>query len=130
MSVTIDYDWTELGHNAYNSCIKNKLDTYLPYPIEAISNETHFNAYERFNNAFNKYINLAKENDCCVLIFSHGDAIASQIQRECNNTVYTTPPLSWFAKYADNMEKIAWCEDIGVIDGGNPCSLDDFISNN
>jgi hypothetical protein len=132
LSIQIDYDWTEVGNIALMACNRNDINSFLPYPIEAISNESHDDANKRFNDTFDKYLAIAKENDCVVLVFSHGDAVANIIQNEYekkgqHKTIYSVPPLSWIAKYADNVNKFAWCDDIGIIDTITPYTLNAFI---
>jgi len=120
LSVQIDHDWMETGNLVY------KHTKYLPFPIEAISDESNELANHRYVQAFERYVTISKDNDCIVIVVTHKDAITSIIRANHKTAVQNVPPLSWFAKYADT-GKISWCPDIKCVSGQQPIPFEIFI---
>lgn len=133
LAIQIDNDLREVGDTAVKACLDAGLDTYIDI-VGTIEKETVAQANDRFNRTFNKYIQMAKTNNCSILLFSHGDAVASVIQQNelitnDDNMIYSVPPLAWFSKYASGPQdnQYTWCDDIGQIGLNRNLTVDEFF---
>jgi len=120
LHIRIDHDWTEQGNLTYSR------SSYLPYPVEAIIDEDRRTASGQFNAAFKTSLNLAKENDCAMIIISHSESIVSIMHNDFAEIVHNVPPLSWYIRYADN-DISTWCPSIKYVGHKKPIDLDFFL---